>query len=232
MVVGLPPISWITYGHNHYRNHPVVYRPPHATVMEHMYITHQHHDESRNIARNACGCQVLTFTVPHEHCPLESHHAASQPQTGAGYRGSCSKKVRWALDPTTGSPNLASRPRHTILRASASKTVMTLPFTVIFTLAGEPCTVSFDPVDASKATLANFEAELEKAVSETLRHHLRSTLNIGYTLGIRRFTRRATLLIEGDDDVREASFKAFLNCVFRDATVILDCCSWGEPQRS
>jgi hypothetical protein len=109
---------------------------------------------------------------------------------------------------------------------------MTLPFTVMFSVAGEACTVSFEPVDANKVTLANFEAELEKAVPETLKHHLRSTLNLGYKLGIRRLTRRVTLLIEGDDDVREASFKAFLNCVFRDATVTLDCCSWVEPERS
>jgi pantothenate kinase type III len=109
---------------------------------------------------------------------------------------------------------------------------MTLPFTVLFTLAGEPYTISFQPVHATDATLTNFEAELAKAVPETLRHHLRSTLNMGYALCIRRLMRRAKLLIEGDDDAREASFKAFLNCVFRDATVRLDCCSWGEPARS
>jgi hypothetical protein len=199
--------------------------------MQPTYMTHQHHDADRTLTRDACRRQVLNSTLPHEHCALDSHQATSLSPTGVGHHGLHSKKVRWALGPT-GGPNLASRPQHTILRAGASKKVMTLPFTVIFTLAGEPCTVSFEPVDASKATLTNFEAELEKAVSETLRCHLRSTLNIGYTLGIRRLTRRATLLIEGDDDVREASFKAFLNCVFRDATVILDCCSWGEPQRS
>jgi hypothetical protein len=103
---------------------------------------------------------------------------------------------------------------------------------VVFTLAGEPYTISFQPDHATDATLKNFEAELDKAVPQSLRHHLRSVLNIGYTLRIQRLTRRATLLIEGDDDVREASFKAFLNAVFRDATGSLDCCSWGEPQRS
>jgi hypothetical protein len=172
----------------------------------------------------------MTSGRKNEDSTLDSSQASRTPRTTINQPATGPKKVRWALGSTVTHTN-NNRPRRSILRAVSSKNVMTVPFTVSFRLNSKEYTVAFEPVNGSNFNLGNFECQLAKAVPDGLKPHLRSTLEIGYTLRVQRLMRTATALIEGmDEEVREASFQAFLNCVFRNANVRLNCCSWGGPE--
>jgi hypothetical protein len=226
----LPPISWIIYTHNHYgalHNPPILSHPQNTRVSQH---------ESDNARRQAVvaplprSAPIMTCGRKNEDSTLDSSQFARTPRTTISQPAAGPKKVRWALG-STGTHTNNNRPQRSILRAGCSKNVMTVPFTVSFRLNSKEYTVAFEPVNGSNFKLGNFECQLAKAVPDGLKPHLRTTLEIGYKLRVQRLMRTATALIEGiDEEIREASFQAFLNCVFRDATVRMDCCSWGGPE--
>jgi hypothetical protein len=74
------------------------------------------------------------------------------------------------------------------------------------------------------ATLGNFEEKLFGTVPAEDNQYICRYLKTQYQLRLHRILGTATAAIGGDDDDRHAAFNAFLNVVYREATV---CLVWG-----
>jgi hypothetical protein len=132
------------------------------------------------------------------------------------------KRVHWAPMSTPLSQTVHCT--HGILHASQANNYMTTPFTVAFRLGCNTYIVRLSSFPMTHATLGNFEETLFGAVPAEDHQYLCRYLKTQYQLRLHRILGTATAAIGGDGNDRQAAFNAFLNVVYRDATV---CLVWG-----